>query len=129
MVMESELNADADRKLQEMMELKNRADQLAYSVEKTIRDQGDKISEADKSRIEDKVRALRTAVGTDDQDQIQTAFNDLEQESHQLAEQLYKSASEQAQPSGEEGETVGAGVGGSSASDGDVIDAEFKEEK
>ncbi len=129
MVKEAELNADADRKLQEMMELKNRADQLAYSVEKTIRDQGDKISEADKSRIEDKVRALRTAVGTDDQDQIQTAFNDLEQESHQLAEQLYKSASEQAQPSGEEGETVGAGVGGSGATDGDVIDAEFKEEK
>ncbi len=129
MVKEAELNADADRKVQELMELKNRADQLAYSIEKTIRDQGDKISEADKTRIEDKVRALRTAVGTDDQDQIQTAFTDLEQESHQLAEQLYKSASEQGQPAGEEGETVGAGVGGASSAEGDVIDAEFKEEK
>jgi len=128
MVKEAELNSESDRELQELMELKNKADQLAYSVEKTIREQGDKLSEADKSRIEDKVRALRTAVGTDDRDQIQPAFTDLEQESHQMAEQLYRSTSESGATT-EEGETVGAGVGSSNANDSDVIDAEFKEER
>ncbi len=126
MVQEAETNADSDRKMQEMLELKNRADQLCYSTEKTIREMGDKISEADKGRIEDKVRTLRTAIGTDDQDQIQTAFNDLEQESHQLAEELYKSTGEQENVAHED--PVGAGVGAAQPGD-EVIDAEFKEEK
>jgi len=123
MAREAEANAEADRRAVELQELKNKSEQLCYNVEKTLRELGDKISEADRARIEDKVRALRQVVGTDDQDAIQLAHNELESESHQLAEQLYKTA----QPTDPEGEKVGAGVGATGGDD--VIDAEFKEEK
>jgi len=123
MVREAEANAEADRAVQEAAELKNKADQLCYSTEKLIRDHGDKLDEADKTRVEDKVRVLRTAVAEDKEDAIRAAFSDLEQESHQLSTKLYEANS--AQPQEPEGEKVGAGVG---ATD-DVIDAEFKEEK
>ena len=123
MAREAEANAEADRRAGGLQELKNKSEQLCYNVEKTLRELGDKISEADRARIEDKVRALRQVVGTDDQDAIQLAHNELESESHQLAEQLYKTA----QPTDPEGEKVGAGVGATGGDD--VIDAEFKEEK
>jgi molecular chaperone DnaK len=123
MVREAEANAEADRQAQDLQETKNKSEQLCYSVEKTVRELGDKINEAEKTRIEDKVRALRQVLGGEDADAIQTAFNELESESHQLAEQLYKGASGET----EEGEKVGAGVGAQGGDD--VIDAEFKEEK
>jgi len=127
MMKEAEMNAEADRKAQDKAELKNKADQLAHGVEKTIRDNTDKIEEAEKSRIEDKVRAVREAVASDDEDRIQTAFKELEAESHQLAERLYASG----QPQGEqqpEGETVGAAAGSHSGGE-DVIDADFSDAK
>lgn len=124
MIKEAELNAEADRKAQERAELKNKSDQLCYSTEKTIRELGDKISEADRGRIEDKIRTLRQAVADDDEQAMRDAFNDLEQETHQLAEHLYQeTASTAAEPPREE-----AGVGAATG-EGDVIDAEFKEEK
>jgi len=129
MVKEAEANAESDRQAQELQELKNKSETLCYSVEKTVRELGDKISEADKSRIEDKVRALRQHLGTEDQGAIQTAFNELESESHQLAEQLYKSSGEQGGTVDEAGDKVGAGVSNNGSGGDDVIDAEFKEEK
>jgi molecular chaperone DnaK len=122
MVREAEMNAEADRQQQEAAELKNRAETMCYQMEKTIREAGDKISEADKGRIEEKVADLRKAIASDDQDAIQQAFSALEAESHQIAEQLYKSASEAGEP---ERETANVGA----SADEDVIDAEFKEEK
>lgn len=127
MIKEAEINAQKDEELREMAELKNRADQLAHQVEKTIRENPSVITEAEKGSIEDKVRALREAVASDDRPRIEAAFSELESESHRITEELYKKSSEQAP---QEEETVGAGArtGGASA-DGDVIDAEFKEEK
>ncbi|MFY9233578.1 MAG: molecular chaperone DnaK [Fimbriimonadaceae bacterium] len=121
MVKEAEINAEADRTMQETAELRNDADRLAGSVEKTLRESGDKVSEADRARIEEKIAELRKAVAADDLDAIRQAFSALESESHQMAEQLYKSASDQE----ETRET--ANVGASQTED--VIDAEFKEEK
>lgn len=129
MVKEAELNAEADREAQETAELKNKADQLCYSVEKTMRDMGEKITEADKTRIEEKVADLRKAVAADNLPEIRTLFAEVEAESHKLAEQLYKDA-EAANPQADERETAGAGArtGSSSGPDDDVIDADFKEE-
>ncbi|HMS55251.1 MAG TPA: molecular chaperone DnaK [Fimbriimonadaceae bacterium] len=130
MVKEAELNAEADRLAQETAELKNKADQLCYSVEKTIRDMGEKISEADKTRIEEKVADLRKAIAADNEPEIRTLFAEVEAESHKLSEQLYKDAEAASNPQGEERETAGAGArtGSSSGPDDDVIDADFKEE-
>jgi len=131
MAQEAEANAETDRAALELAELKNKSDQLLYSTEKMIRDLGDKVSEADKSTIEDKIATLRRVAQGDDQGEIQTAFSELEQESHKLADELYKSSEAAANASeapSEERETAGVGAekGGG---EGDVIDAEFKEEK
>lgn len=128
MVNEAESNAEADRQAREIAELRNKADSLAYSTEKTVRELGDKLSEAERTRIEEKVKNLRQAVASDDDNAVRSAYSELEAESHQLAEQLYKSSAE-AGAQGTQGQEEGAAAGASSQPDGDVIDAEFKEEK
>lgn len=128
MVKEAEMNAESDREAADRAELKNKADQLAYSVEKTLKDAGDSIAEADRSRIEEKIANLRKAVSQDDGTEIEAAYRDLESESHTIAEQMYKQASTE---SASEEEPPAAGVGAETGGSGgdDVIDAEFKEEK
>ncbi len=126
MVSEAEANAESDQKAREKAELRNNADQLIYRTERTVKEAGDKVDEADKQRIEEKIMELRTAINSDDDDAIQAAFSVLEAEVHQLAEKLYREAGSQAQPE-EEPET--AGVGANKGAGEDVIDAEYKEEK
>jgi molecular chaperone DnaK len=122
MIKEAELNAETDREAQEHLDLKNKCDQICYQTEKTVKDAGDKVSEADRGRIEEKVAAVRKAVAADDEAQMKETYAELETESHNLAEQLYKSASESENTTTEtQTETP--------APDGDVIDADFKEEK
>jgi len=121
MIKEAEMNAEADRQAQEHADLKNKCDQICYHTEKTVREAGDKIEEADKARIEEKIAAVRKAVADDDRDKMESAFKELEEESHKLAEKLYKYASENAEASQGEAQTA--------PPEGDVIDAEFKEEK
>ncbi len=125
-VQEAEANAESDRQAQELAELKNKSDQLAYSTEKLIREMGADLGEADKQRIEEKVADLRKAVAAEDATTMQAAFNDLESEMHKLSEEAYKKASAEGniteKPDGEE--TVGTAAGRE-----DVVDAEFKEEK
>ncbi len=126
MVAEAEANAAADKEAQELAELKNRSETLCFNTEKTLRDNPTIFSEAERTTIEDKVRDLRLAVGTDVMADIKNAFDALESESHRLAEELYKNNATPTEE-GQAEEPVGAGVGASA--DGDVIDAEFKEDK
>jgi molecular chaperone DnaK len=126
MVAEAGAHADEDKKAREIQEIKNSADSLAYGVERNLRELGDKVDAADKSRIEEKVMELRKALAADDLDEIKAKQSELEQEQHMLAQKLYESASSQSgTPSEErEGEPVGAATGGE-----EVIDAEFNENK
>jgi molecular chaperone DnaK len=125
MVQEAEMNAESDRKSQELIELKNKSEQLIYSTEKTLREAGDKVDESLRQAAQEKVDALRKTLQGDDADEIQTAFSTLEADSHAIAEILYKAASESADVS----EQPTAGVGAEKSGGDDVIDAEFKEEK
>lgn len=127
MVQEAELNAESDRQAQDLAELKNKSDQLCYSTEKTVRDLGDKLPGEDKARIEEKIADLRKAVASDDEPVMREKFAELEAESHKLAEKLYQEASAEAGPE-EEREPAGTGARGGTKDDGDVIDAEFKED-
>ncbi|MCW5942782.1 MAG: molecular chaperone DnaK [Fimbriimonadaceae bacterium] len=120
MVREAEANAEADRQAQEFAELKNNADHMAYNTEKTLRDAGDKIDEATKTRVQEKIATLRKHIHGDDRDALQQAFSDLESETHAIAQKLYE-ASSATPPEGSEEPPAGG-------SD-DVIDAEFKESK
>jgi molecular chaperone DnaK len=122
MVREAEMNAESDRIAQEFMELKNKAESLAYQTEKTLREAGDKVDEASRQSATEKIEALRKTLTGEDKDAIQAAFNELEAESHAIAEKLYSAASAAADASD-------GGEGAATPPDGDVIDAEFKEEK
>lgn len=127
MVREAEANAESDKQAQELAELKNKSETLCYSTERTIRELGEKVSESDKTRIEEKVRNLRQVVGSDELEKIKSAYTELESESHTLAEELYKSKAESA---GSEGEAVqNPQTDVSESNNEEVIDAEFKEEK
>jgi len=122
MVKEAEMNADSDKRAQELIELKNKAESLIYQTEKTLREAGDKVDEATRSRVNEKIEALRNALPGDDMSAIQAAFDQLEQESHAVAETLYKQVAAEADASEQP-------KADAQNADGDVIDAEFKEEK
>jgi len=131
MIKEAEANAAKDDELREMVELKNRAEQLAYGVEKSLRDNPSLFGDEEKARIEEKVKVLREAAATEDKDAINAALTDLESESHRITEELYKNAQTNEGVTTEENqeeEPVGAAAGKAS-SDGDVIDAEYEEKK
>jgi molecular chaperone DnaK len=127
MVEESQRYAEEDAKAKESQEIKNRADSLAYEAEKNLTELGDKIEEADKQRVQEKLITLRSSMNSDDIDDIRAKTTDLEQELQTISQKLYEQSAAQAnaeQPQPETEEPVGAATGGE-----EVIDAEFKENK
>uniref|UniRef100_A0A832GNH5 Chaperone protein DnaK n=1 Tax=Caldimicrobium thiodismutans TaxID=1653476 RepID=A0A832GNH5_9BACT len=120
-IKEAEQFAEEDRKKRELAEARNQADSLIYSVEKTVRELGDKISEDLKKEVEDKIRALREAMAGDDIEAIKRASDNLTQASYRLAEMLYRAKAQAG---------AGAGAKESAKKPGDeVIDADFEEMK
>ena len=142
MVKQAEQFADEDKKKKEEVEIKNQADTLAYSVEKSLKDFGDKVSQDDRLDIERKLSDLKEALKGTDIDKIKKSMEELTQAAHKLAEEVYKAAQAKQGPKSQpgSGDTGAAGPGPSDAGSGeepkkkggdkggeDVIDAEFKE--
>jgi molecular chaperone DnaK len=125
MVEEAKRYADEDRKAREEQELKNRAENIAYEVERQLNELGDSLDEETKSRIRDRVAAVRQALADNNIDEIRSSYESLESEAHELARRLYERSAQQASGEGSAHEEP---VGTTAAKDGDVIDAEFKEE-
>nr|MBC8372627.1 molecular chaperone DnaK [Planctomycetota bacterium] len=121
---DAELHAEDDKKRRELVDLKNQGDALAFQMEKMLTDQGDKVSAEDRGAIESGVRALRDALAGDDREAITRAMQSLEQASHKMAEELYKTAGQDAQGAAG-GPDQGRQESDQSAGD-DVIDAEFE---
>lgn len=92
MIEDAKRYEEQDKRLKEEIELKNRADDLAYSVEKTLKEHGDKIPADLKSRLEDMIRELRDAINRNDIPKVKMLFDDLQKESMKIGEYLYKSA-------------------------------------
>jgi molecular chaperone DnaK len=90
MVKDAEAHAAEDKNRRELIDARNQADSLAYSVEKTVNENRDRLPAADVSRIESAVTALRDAVAGESIDAIKRASDDLQKASHAMAEQLYK---------------------------------------
>jgi molecular chaperone DnaK len=141
MVRQAEQYAADDAKRKEEVEAVNQADTLAYSVEKSLKDYGDKVSQAERAEIETKLNDLKTAIKDRNVDRVKKGMEELTKASHKLAEEVYKQASGQQAGAGQQqggtGPGPGAGPQGSAGSGGnggrpkddDVIDAEFREEK
>jgi len=121
MVREAERHAEEDRRRRELVETRNQADNLAYQMEKTLRDMSDKVNVSDRQAIEDKIKAVREAIKGDDIERIRRAMSDLQQASYRLSEQVYGPSQ---QPGGNGGD--GHGTTTQSTPEGeDVVEGEF----
>lgn len=90
MVKEAEANAEADKKEQEKVEVKNEADSLVYQTEKTLKELGDKVPQAEKASIEDAVAAVKRALESGDINDIKAKTEALKQVGMKMGEELYK---------------------------------------
>ncbi len=120
MVKDAEAHADEDKKRRELVEARNQGESLMHSTEKSLKDYGDKVSEADKSAIETALASLKTALAGEDVADIQAKTQALAEVSMKLGEAMYKASQSEAE-------------GGSSDADeaakDDVVDADFEEVK
>ena len=124
---EAELHAEEDRKRKELIEARNNADNAAYTAEKFLRENGDKIGEAEKTGISEKVAQLREAMNGEDAANIRRLTEELGQEIQRIGATMYQQAG------GDQAASGTAGAGGSSdgggkegPSDEDIVDGEFK---
>lgn len=124
LVREAEEHRDGDKLKREQAELRNKAEAMVHSAEKTLSEAGDKIPEEQKGGLTEKIDALRTAVEEYDYDTMETIVTELEQLMHKAAEQMYEAAGPQ--PGGPQAEGAAEGSDDDDDDD-DVIDAEFEE--
>ena len=116
-----------DKKHREEIELKNQADTLVYSTEKTLKDNKDKIPESDRKPIEEAVEALKKAIESGDGAEMKKKIEALTEASHKMAEALYKATAEQ--PKADESASGEAASENPPPKDEKVVDAEFTESK
>ncbi|PFL04615.1 molecular chaperone DnaK [Priestia megaterium] len=115
MVKEAEENADADKQRKEEVELRNEADQLVFTTEKTLIDLEGKVEEAEVTKANEAKDALKAAIEKNDLEEIKAKKDELQEIVQALTVKLYEQA-QQAQQAGEQG-----------AQNDDVVDAEFEE--
>jgi molecular chaperone DnaK len=128
MVREAEQNASTDKERREKIERKNQADSLSYQAEKQLQELGDKVPEADKTKVEGLVKDLRDAISKEDDEQIKKLMPELQQALFAVGSNLYQQAGGGAAPGGAEPQDGGPTSSGSGSGD-DVIDADFTESK
>ena len=120
MVREAELHAQEDRQRKEEIEVRNRADSVAYQAERTLKDVGDKISSGLRSEVEEKIKAVRDALNANDIARVRSASEDLERSMQHIGEEVYR----------QNGASAGAGAGapgtGSSEEPG-TVEGEYRE--
>lgn len=119
MMKDAELHAEEDKKRKELVEAKNAADQLIYSVDKTIKELGDKVDAGEKEKAEAAKEELKKAVESDDVDTIKAATEKLTEIVQQLSVKLYEQAQAQA------GADADAGQAGGAKKD-NVVDADYE---
>jgi molecular chaperone DnaK len=128
MVSDAEAHAEEDKKFRELVGARNKADATVHTIEKALADAGDKVSEQDKKAANDAIAAVKTAMASDDKDDIEHKTQALEQASTALMQRMYEQQQSAAGGGGSSGPT-GSGGGSQGAKQDDVLDAEFEEVK
>jgi molecular chaperone DnaK len=129
MVSDAETHAEEDKKFRELVGARNKADAAIHTVEKALKDAGDKVSDDQKKAATDAVAALKSAMSSDDRDDIDAKTTALEQASTAIMQKMYEQSAASA---GAGASGPGADAAGSSsqhAPKDDVLDAEFEEVK
>lgn len=114
MVREAEQYAEEDQKRKEKVEIRNQADQMIFVTEKTLKDLGDKVDEAELAKANEAKEKLKKALEGDDTEAIKQASEELEKVVQELSVKLYQQAQQQAEKTGDH------------KKDDDVVDAEYK---
>lgn len=125
MMKEAEAHAAEDTERKQEIEIRNQADSLVYTTERTLREHGDKVPESERKAIEDALNEAREALKGEDINRIKRAQENLLKASHKLAEVMYREAQAKAGAASPDG--AAAGQGKSKAPEGDVVDAEFED--
>ncbi len=132
MVRDAEKNKEEDKKRREEAELRNNADSMAYQMEKLLNENGDKIPDAEKQKVQEAIKEVRDALEANDQERIKTALTNLQNASNAVSQFLYQQQQQQQGQPGAEGQP-GAGQqqqqnqqqqGGQA--DENVVDAEYE---
>ena len=131
MVNDAEQYADEDKAKRESVEVKNQAETLIYSTEKSVSELGDKLPEEDKTKIEACTEQLKKSVESDDIEAIKSDIEALSQASHKMAEMLYSQQQEtqESQDPGDGSDQQPDGEEKSGKEDEDIVDADFEEVK
>jgi len=132
LVREAEAHAEEDKLRKELIETRNHADSLVYSVEKNVKEFGDKVDAAEKTKIEEAITKTKKSLESDDIEAIKKAQDELMTVSHKLAEAMYaKTAGGHGGPEGGDGTQQQAGdqQQASGKKNDDVVDADFEEVK
>jgi molecular chaperone DnaK len=125
MVGDAEAHAEEDKKFRELVGARNKADATVHTVEKALKDVGDKVSDDEKKAASEALAAVKTAMSGDDREAIESKTQALEQASTALLQKMY----EQSAAAGAAGEGGGGPAGNTEKPKDDVLDAEFEEVK
>ncbi len=125
MVGDAETHAEEDKKFRELVAARNKADATVHSVEKAVKDVGDKVSDDEKKAAGEAIQSVKSAMSGDDREEIERKTQALEQASTAILQKMY----EQSAGSPPDGGSSGGAAGGAESKKDDVLDAEFEEVK
>jgi molecular chaperone DnaK len=133
MIKDAEIHASEDKKRREVVEARNKADSMLHSAEKSLKEYGDKVTDAEREQIQSDIDALKKALESENADDIDAKVDALASSSMKLGEAMYKAEQEKAESAGQQGsgsnEESSSSSNPSSNLDGDekVVDASFEE--
>ena len=125
-VKEAEMNAEADAKRQEEIEIRNNADSLIYTSEKTLDELKDQVSEDEKTKVEGLVAELRELIAGDDIDAIKAKSDELSNVIQEIGAKIYQQAQAEAQAQQQQQAGADPNAGAQDKSDDDTIDADYE---
>ena len=127
MVVEAEQHADDDKQRRELVEVRNTADSLIHASEKNLKEYSDKVSDEDKSVIENAIGELKNALEGDDVDTIKAKTDALNEAAMKLGESMYKASQAEVAEAASATETNNDADGDDGGEDATVVDADFEE--
>ncbi len=132
MIKDAEKHAEEDRKRKELIEVRNNAETLIYTIEKALKDNPDKISEDEKKEIEEKIKEVQEVLKSDDINKIKSKTDELVTQFHKISEKIYGGGPGAGPQGGFAGAGAGPGAGptagaGTESTGEKTIDADFEE--
>jgi molecular chaperone DnaK len=129
MVTDAESHADEDKRMRELVEARNNAENAAYQAERQLKDLAEQVDDTSKADIEQKIKDVRESLASEDPAEINAKAEALQQAFHAVSEAMYRKAQEeQAAQQGAPADGDSANGAGDASAEEDVVDAEVVDE-